>query len=153
MPGSDPSHWLHRFTPDEWLRAGVRELHVAKESLGKRQNRAALASARRAAGMGWNAVLALEPEPDGRFGRSYVDHLAALASGAVPATPDATPLPEAVREAARRLLDDPAGGRGDVVLLSTPRREGALVDAVETILAEALARVLRRGLPEDERQA
>lgn len=144
MAGHDPTHWLHRFSPDEWLRAGIHELHVAKESLARHQSRAALASARRAAGMGWNAVLALETEPDAKFGRSYADHLVALAEGHSVETSDPTPIPEVVRVAARKLLEDPAAGKTNVVQILTPRRDGALIDAVETILAEALSRVLRR---------
>lgn len=144
MPGHDPTHWLHRFSPDEWLRAGIHELHVARESFTRHAARAALASARRAAGMGWNAVLALEPEPDATFGRSYVDHLVALAEGKTLDTIDPTPIPEAVRVAARKLLEDPAAGKQDVVQIITPRRDVALIDAVETILAEALSRLVRR---------
>lgn len=156
MPGSDPTHWLHRFTPDEWLRAAMTELITAKESFARHQGRAALASARRAAGMGWNAVLALEPEPDDKFGRSYADHLVALGLGKLLTSADPTPIPDVVREAARRLLDDP-GGHKDIVQIPTPRRDGALVDAAETILAEALSRVIRRSATaptvEAERQA
>lgn len=142
MPGRDPTHWLHRFTAEEWIRAGIHELHVARDSLVRHASRPALASARRAAGMGWNAVLALEPEPDEKFGRSYTDHLIALASGKALDTADPTPIPDEVRAAARKLLEEPVAS--DVVQILTPRRDGALLDAVETILAEAYSRVLRR---------
>jgi len=144
MPGRDSTHWLLRFSPDEWLRAGMRELNVAKESFARHAARPGLASARRAAGMGWNAVLALEETPDSKFGRSYAEHLVALAEGKQLDTTDPTPIPEEVRAAARRLLEDPAAGRQEVVQILTPRRDGALLDAAETILAEALSRVVRR---------
>jgi hypothetical protein len=153
MTGRDPTHWLHRLSPDEWIRAGMRELASAKASAARRAIRPALASARRAAGMGWNAVLALEPHENGAYGRTYVEHLVALAEGRPLETVDPTPIPDEVRLAARRLLDDPAAGRADVVQLVTPRRDGALLDAAETILAEAYARVVRRAAASLDRQA
>lgn len=144
MPGRDPNHWLHRLTAEEWLRGGVRELASAKAAFASKSSRPGLASARRAAGMGWNAVLALDEEPDARFGRSYVDHLVAIADGASPPPSDATPIPEEVREAARKLMSDPAARKSDVISIMTPKRDEGLVSAAETILAEAYARVLRR---------
>ena len=147
MPGTDPRHWLHRLTADEWLRAGMKELSVARTSMSQHQQRPALASLRRAAGMGWNAVLALEPEPDARFGRSYADHLRALAEGLSIATDEAHPVPVEVREAAQRLMDDPAArrhGPGDVVQILTRARDEALLTAAEIVLGEAYARVLRK---------
>ncbi|GAC1351544.1 MAG: hypothetical protein NVS3B20_16770 [Polyangiales bacterium] len=141
----DPAHWLHRFSADQWLRAGMKELTVAREAMTRHATRVALASARRAAGMGWNAVLALETQPDEGFGRSYADHLRALAQGIALHAVDPSILPEEVREAARRLMSDPAAGPpGEVVQLLTPRRDATLIEAAETILAEAYARVSRR---------
>jgi len=145
MPGPDPKHWLRRFTADEWLRAGMRELEVARDALGRHDTRPALASARRAAGMGWNAVLALEEQPDGAFGVSYADHLRALADGKPVNAQDPTRLPDEVRAAARLLMTDPAAGpRRDVVQLLTPTRDDRLLAAAEIVLAEAYVRVLRR---------
>lgn len=143
MPGRDPTHWLFRLSPEEWLRAGMGELANAKQSLAQRSMRAALASARRAAGMGWNAVLALEERPDEKFGRSYADHLRALAEGTALATSDPSPLPDEVRAAAKRLMEDSGSGPQKVVQIVTPARDARLLDAAETILAEAWARVNR----------
>ncbi len=141
----DTTHWLHRLQAEEWLRAGMRELGVAREAFARHAARPGLARARRAAGMGWNAVLALEPEPDAKFGRSYADHLRALAEGARLDSGDDFPIPDEVREAARRLMADPAARpSGDVVQILTPKRDRGLLDAAETILAEAYARVVRR---------
>ncbi len=122
----------------------MRELGIAKEGFARHATRSALASARRAAGMGWNAVLALEEEPDAKFGRSYADHLRALADGAVLDTSDPTKVPDEVRAAARRLMQDPAAGPQKVVQILTPTRDANLFDAAETVLAEAWARVNRR---------
>ncbi|MEO7097709.1 MAG: hypothetical protein ABI175_30890 [Polyangiales bacterium] len=147
MPGSDPRHWLHRLTADEWLRAGMKELSTARSAMSQHQQRPALASLRRAAGMGWNAVLALQAEPDARYGRSYADHLRALAGGIEPGDDAAHPVPAAVREAAQRLMDDPASRRTEVVQILTRARDEALLAAAETVLAEAYTRVLRASAP------
>ena len=143
MPGRDSTHWLHRLTADEWMRAAMKELATARASIQRHSARPALASLRRAAGMAWNAVLALDVEPDATFGRSYADHLRAIADGATPAS-SATPLPEPVRDAARLLMDDPVAQRSDVVPILTPARDTRLLDAAETVAAEAYTRVLHR---------
>jgi len=136
--------WLRRLTPRQWLDAGLHELDEARGQLARRAARPALASARRAAGMAWNAVLALEAEPPAVFGRTYVEHLVALAQGAVMDAADPHPIPSAVRDAARVLLEDAAAGPTDVVQILTPRRDRRVADAAETILAEAYARLIRR---------
>src|SRR5437868_285737 len=97
MPGLDPDHWLHRLTADEWLRAARIELRRADEALAHKQQRAGVAGARRAAGMAWNAVLVVAT--DERYGRSYMEHLRALADDAA--------VPGAIREAARALVEAP----------------------------------------------
>jgi hypothetical protein len=97
IPPRDPEHWLYRFTPEEWLRAAVGELAAALEGPGQRK---VVASARRAAGMALNAVLA--GAPNEAWGRSYMDHLRALA---------ADPLaPAALREACAALVQAPLDG-------------------------------------------
>lgn len=139
------AEWLRRLSPQEWLHAGMHELVEARDRLARHAMRPGLASARRAAGMGWNAVLSLGDEPSAAFGRTYVDHLRALAEGAVMDAADPHPIPDEVREAARELLADPASRpRTEVVQILTPRRDRRLADAAETILAEAYVRVLRQ---------
>ena len=121
MPGRDPSHWLHRFDAGEWLRAASNELARAEEALANKQQRPGVAGARRAAGMAWNAVLV--GDEDAAYGRSYMDHLHALAVDAR--------VPEGVRQAARALLEAPlatnvvAIGRGDTTMAGHAR---AIVD-------------------------
>jgi len=127
MPGRDPTHWLHRFDAEEWLRAAANELTRAEEALLHKQQRPGVAGARRAAGMAWNAVLvAVEDEA---YGRSYMDHLRALAKDERVAEP--------VRAAAEQLVDAPLAtnviplGRGDT----------RFADAARVIFDEARRRV------------
>ncbi len=99
MPGTDPAHWLLRLTSDEWLAAATHELALAEAALTRRAARPGITHARRAAGMAWNAVLVERPDP--RAGRSYMEHVVALAQD--PAAP-----PE-VREAALTLRAGSSG--------------------------------------------
>jgi len=128
MPGTDPGDWLRRLSPAEWLAAATTEIAQAVEALTRRAARPGVTHARRAAGMAWNAVLVLAPEP--RFGRSYMEHVAALA-----ADPDA---PDDVRAAAQLLRDTPPLPP-TLITLGKPDLRAA--DAARTILAHAQARV------------
>ena len=98
-------HWLRRLDADAWLRAARTELAAGEAQLESR--RTAVTHARRAAGMAINAVLmaqALEGDDMLRWGRSYIDHLRALADA------DAArvhPLSAASRSAAAQLLAIP----------------------------------------------
>jgi len=127
MPGRDPTHWLHRFDAEEWLRAAANELARAEEALLHKQQRPGVAGARRAAGMAWNAVLVAAE--DEAYGRSYMDHLRALAKDERVAEP--------VRAAAEQLVDAPLAtnviplGRGDT----------RFADAARVIFDEARRRV------------
>lgn len=95
MPGSDPTHWLHRLSADEWLAAADTELRHCRATLERRAFRPGVTHARRAAGMALNAVLVLRDDP--RLGRSYLDHLVALSTD--------TEVAEDVRDAARTLRE------------------------------------------------
>jgi hypothetical protein len=119
MPGTDPTHWLHRFDGAEWLMAAETELRHCEEALARRATRPAVAHARRAAGMAWNAVLTVRPDP--LSGRSYMDHVVALCT-------DETAPPE-VRAAAQLLRETPAApaplitlGKPDLRTLEAARR-------------------------------
>jgi hypothetical protein len=131
VPGPDPSHWLHRLTPEEWLAAAATELQHADETLARRAVRPGVTHARRAAGMAWNAVLALAP--DDAAGRSYMDHVVALAAGAA-----AGDTPDEVRAAAALLRDTPPLAP-ELITLGKPDTRAA--DAARTIVAHARARV------------
>jgi hypothetical protein len=138
VPGADPSHWLKRLTPAEWLDAATTELEHARAALERRAARPGVTHARRAAGMAWNAVLA--SEPDGatmdalvaRFGRSYMEHVSALASE--------DDVPADVRQAARRLRDTPPA---PPPLITLGKPDLGALDAATLITAHARERSKR----------
>jgi len=132
VPGPDPTHWLHRLTPAEWLAAAETELGQTAEALGRRAFRPGVTHARRAAGMAWNAVLAAESDDArsadliARFGRSYMEHVVALSS--------ATDVPDDVRAAAQLLRDTPPAPP-ELVHLGKP--DLSVLDAAGAITAHA----------------
>jgi hypothetical protein len=128
VPGSDPSHWLYRLDAAEWLSAADTELVHAADALERRAVRPGVTHARRAAGMAWNAVLVLAP--DQRFGRSYMEHVVALASDQV--------APDDVRAAAELLRDTPPLPP-ELIQLGKP--DLRVVDAARKIVAYARIRV------------
>ncbi len=133
MPGSDPSHWLHRLAPAEWLDAAETELAHAAEALARRAFRPGVTHARRAAGMAWNAVLAAAPDDASlaRYGRSYMEHVAALATAAE--------APDAVRDAATLLRDTPPAPPALVTLGKPDKPDLRPLEAARAIAAHARA--------------
>lgn len=134
MPAPDPEHWLYRHQPREWLRASLGELEQARRAYAAHNGRAGLAGCRRAAGVALNGWLATHDEPPEAYGRSYMDHLAALT--------DDPAAPEAVRVAARVLRQTPLPG-GEIVALRTATTDAKALDAAETVMAHAYALVVR----------
>jgi HEPN domain-containing protein len=121
MSGRDPTHWLHRLDPDEWLAAAEVELAHCREALERRAVRPGVTHARRAAGMAVNAVLVLREDP--RFGRSYMEHVVALC------TDEGSPAE--VREGAARLRDT-APAPPELVKLGRP--DLGVLEAARTIV-------------------
>ncbi len=119
----DPGDWLRRLSPREWIVAAQTELRSARLAHQRGSERAALTGSKRAAGMALNAALIVEPNP--RWGRTYVEHVAALAHDAS--------VPEAVR------------GAGQAVIAA---REASphLFDRVHDIMAHAWFVVFRHEL-------
>ena len=134
MPTKDPSHWLYRLSPEEWLSAADHELTLCAEALGRRAVRPGITHARRAAGMAWNAVLAATSPLDERYGRSYMEHVTALADDAGSVASD---VPEEVRAAARRLRDTPAA---PPALITIGKPDLGPLDAARTLVAHARVR-------------
>ncbi len=127
MPGSDPNHWLHRLSAEEWLRAAANELERATEALSGKHHRMGVAGARRAAGMAWNAVLTKTNSPDdlNQYGRSYMEHLKALGSD-----PSA---PAEVKAAALALVSAPL----ELQLIPLGKGDATLAGHAECILRHA----------------
>jgi hypothetical protein len=132
--GRDPTHWLYRLTPAEWLAAAAVELDQAKSALSRRASRPGVTYARRAAGMAWNAVLVLAP--DDRSGRSYMDHVNALC--------DDAGAPEEVRAAARALRDTPPAPP-ELITLGKP--DLRVYEAARVVVAHARERVAALSVP------
>ncbi len=128
----DPSHWLYRYSPDEWIRAALGELHRATAAYGAGNARAGAAGVKRAAGMALNGALIVEPKE--AWGRTYIEHVEALAKDAC--------VPEAVRAACSAVLDA-RGPSADVVVLRTPKGHAAVLEAAKDVIAHAWAVVKR----------
>jgi hypothetical protein len=123
--------WLARYSPREWLRAALGELRQAETAFRVRQGKAGIAGLRRAAGMGFNAILRLQFNAG--YGRTYMEHLTAAQ------TDESLPTP--VREAAAMLLRVPSAS-GNVVVLRTPANDERLLEATRDVLAHAYTCVL-----------
>lgn len=123
-PPIQPDHWLYRLSVEDWLGAAETELRHAEEALVRRAPRPGVTHSRRAAGMAWNAVLVTAP--DDRYGRSYMEHVVALAGD--PGQPDE------VRAAAARLRDTPAA---PPQLVQLGRPDLSVLEAARTIVAHA----------------
>ena len=128
VPGSDPEHWLHRYTAEEWLNAAMSELRATVDAMGRHDMRAGATGARRAAGMALNGALVLRPKAS--WGRTYVEHLQALAAE--------DGVPPAVGQAASALLEAQAQ-TGGVVMLQSPQAGQGIIEAARTVMAHAYA--------------
>ncbi|HZU83906.1 MAG TPA: hypothetical protein VE987_13355 [Polyangiaceae bacterium] len=131
----DPNDWLRRLSPDEWIRAALGELRRASSAFDRGDLRAGTVGVKRAAGMALNGALLVEPNPS--WGRTYVEHLAALAAD--------EQVPDAVRSACRAVLDAGVPAGGDVVHLRTPRGHQKALDAAGDVIAHAWVVVKRHG--------
>lgn len=124
----DPDHWLRRLSPEEWIRAALGELRRAEEAFARHDSRAAVAGCKRAAGMALNGALLVRGHD--RWGRTYVEHLEAVA------VDDGEPA--AVREACRVVLGAQGPAHG-VIPLRGVRSDARIVEAAKDVLAHAYA--------------
>jgi HEPN domain-containing protein len=132
----DDAHWLYKLSPDEWIRSATGELRRAEEAYKRKNSRAGLAGARRAAGMALNAALIVVPNE--AWGRSYMDHLLALK------VDTSEIVPARVREACVILLETPLPG-GELVALRTSHADERVLEAARDVIAHAYAVVKRSG--------
>ncbi len=128
----DETHWLLRFSPSEWIHAGLGEVRRAEAAYARGDARGGLAGARRGAGMALNAVLIVAPAPS--WGRTYIEHLLALRGD--PSAPDA------VRDAAALLIDTMPPSP-TLVVLRSKGTAGRVVEASRDVIAHAYAVVSR----------
>jgi len=128
----DPSHWLRRFSSGEWISASLAELRRAEEAYARSDARAGLAGCKRAAGMALNGALLVQPND--AWGRSYVDHIAALANDEA--------APEAVRAACKLLLETHPPS-SDILSLRSKAGDARVIDAARDVMAQAYAMVKR----------
>jgi HEPN domain-containing protein len=131
----DPHDWLRKWSPREWIQLALGELRRAEEAYKGRDTTAGLAGCRRAAGMALNAALIVEPKES--WGRSYVDHVRALAR-------DET-VPPQVRAACQRLVDaQPPSPH--FLTLRLPGAEDRLIESARDVMAHAYAVVMRHDM-------
>jgi len=124
--------WLSRHAPREWVQVALAELRRASAAFEANDLGAGVAGCKRAAGMALNGALQVEPDP--RWGRTYVDHLRALAEDAG--------VPTAVRDACRVLLEaKPLNPH--LLILRVPRSNDRVLEAARDVMAHALAVVMR----------
>jgi HEPN domain-containing protein len=120
--------WLRRLAPEAWIGQGLSELARAEQRLIAHDHTAFVLGLRRAAGMALNGALAVVWRA---WGRTYVDHLRAVA--------DDAGVPEAVRSAAKLLNGVELERAPNVVRLSPPSESQRLLEAAKTIMAHAYA--------------
>jgi len=120
--------WLERHSAQGWIELGLRELAVVEQAFAERQPPAAAAAMKRAAGMALNGALCVVPRED--WGRSYVDHLQAVATD--------QSLPREVSESAKIILEFTPQA-GTLVFLRSPAHDHRLLEATRTVMAHAYA--------------
>jgi len=118
--------WLTKLSPKEWISAALGELSRAEAAYARRDARAGIAGCKRAAGMALNAALSVEPNP--AWGRTYVEHVQALAKDAS--------VPEAVRASAGVVID--AKAPSALATLHTRSGDTKVVEAARDVIAHAL---------------
>ena len=128
----DPAHWLRRLSPEEWISAALGELRRAEEAFAKNDPRAAIAGAKRAAGMALNGALLVEPNE--AWGRSYVEHVAALSHD--------DRVPEQVRVQCKFLVEVKMPG-SDLLGLRSKAHDERVLEAARDVMAHAYAVVVR----------
>jgi HEPN domain-containing protein len=126
--GGTEQGWLSRYAPEDWIRQGLSELARAEKRLLAHDRTAGVLGLRRAAGMALNGALAAHFRD---WGRTYVDHLRAIAED--------QSVPEPVRAAAQILNDATLEHPPGVVRLTPPSESARWVEAAKTVMAHAYA--------------
>jgi hypothetical protein len=137
MTEQQSDHWLWRLDAQGWLAAARVELEQGRAHAGSR--RTAITHARRAAGMALNGTLVAmasrgwsRERCEQAWGRSYIDHLRAIATSEVP-----EPFDSEQARRCRALLDVSVMPPPGLVKLARTRDEAAS-EALELAAAIAL---------------
>ena len=119
--------WLTKLSPKEWISAALGELSRAEAAYARNDVRAGIVGCKRAAGMALNAALSVEPNE--AWGRTYIEHVEALAKEAG--------VPEAVRASCNVVLEakPPASA---LATLRTKSGDTKVVEAARDVIAHAL---------------
>ena len=128
----DPEHWLRRYSPREWIQVALGELRRATTAFEAKDVGAGIAGCKRAAGMALNGALLVEPND--AWGRSYVEHVKALATDPL--------VPEAVRVACKVVLEA-RPPNPHLLTLRVPGGNDRALEAARDVMAHALAVVMR----------
>jgi HEPN domain-containing protein len=126
-----PADWLNRASPREWIREAMQELREAEKSLAKRDQKTGYTQLRRAGGKALNAALWYEPKPT--WGRSYMDHVRALAED--------LEVPEQVRKSASMLVV--VSPSETLIMLRPEKHYETLVEAAKDVVAHGYAVMIR----------
>lgn len=132
--GSPGPEWLARHAPADWIRQGLSELSRAEKLLASHERTGGVLSLRRAAGMALNGALCVSFRD---WGRTYVEHVRAVASDAS--------VPPPVREAAQLLNEIQLEQTPGVVRLTPPSESARWIEATKTVMAHAYAIVHGEG--------
>ncbi len=119
--------WLTKLSPKEWISAALGELARAEAAYARGDVRGGIAGCKRAAGMALNAALSVEPNP--AWGRTYVEHVEALATDAA--------VPEAVRASCKAVLEAKAP-TSVLATLRTKAGDVKVAEAARDVIAHAL---------------
>jgi len=119
--------WLTKLSPNEWISAALGELKRAEQAYARNDARAGVVGCKRAAGMALNGALSVQPNP--AWGRTYVEHVEALAKEAS--------APDAVRAASKIVLE--ARPPSALATLRSKSGDAKVVDAARDVIAHAFA--------------
>jgi HEPN domain-containing protein len=119
--------WLTKLSPNEWISAALGELSRAEKAYARSDVRAAIVGCKRAAGMALNGALSVEPNAG--WGRTYVEHVEALAKDAS--------VPEAVRASCKVVLEA-TPPTSVLATLRTKSGDTKVVEAARDVIAHAL---------------
>lgn len=120
--------WLSRLPPEGWIQQALTELGRAETRLAAHDRSAGVLGLQRAAGMALNGALSVSWRS---WGRTYIEHVRAVA--------DDEGVPQAVRDAARLLIDIRVDQQPGVVRLAPPSESVRWLEAAKTVMAHAYA--------------